>query len=156
MVRIIGFLLAAAIGAQDCAAGSTVVEATEYGDDWPFAPDRLELGCTQEYAVYVSHRGTRYALNGIAEGNGYRDPEELRRIDPAAKRVADATLEAWTRQYGADSARLMMMLCPLAETSRMKLNGERVQSYPCPPKFALGDMTSVHRELQTRGLLACE
>lgn len=56
-------LLSAIVGG--CSAPTTISRA-DYGDDWPFLVDEVQLRCAG-FAVWVVHEGLNYPLNGPAQ-----------------------------------------------------------------------------------------
>lgn len=58
--------------APDEQPAGTSVEVTraDFGRDWPLTVDSGVLSCEGAGAVYFTSGGTRYALNGLAQGQG--------------------------------------------------------------------------------------
>ena len=44
----------------------TILERHQFGDKWPFVPDRLKIQISAG-AVFTRYKGVKYNLNGIAE-----------------------------------------------------------------------------------------
>lgn len=59
------------------------VERDDFGDAWPLTVDSGRVRCEPyETYVFVGPGGTEYALNGLAETEGYADIEPIWRDDP--------------------------------------------------------------------------
>jgi glucose/arabinose dehydrogenase len=69
----------------EASADPGLITAAEFGDAWPFTVESGTLRCIAGQAVVFEANGIVYAVNGVAESQGFANVEAIWRDDPAVE-----------------------------------------------------------------------
>lgn len=72
--------------------GGVYVVEDHYGESWPLTVESACIECRKAYAYVITAKGTEYALNGIALGQGYEEVNAIWKEHPNPELAAGGAM----------------------------------------------------------------